>query len=338
MHVAAYCVLAVWGTWLLHQSALQRWTQIICADGASNISPCCFVQLERRNEVPVSSTEVLLDLECSPKGKWEHPWHALPQPTCPLWAAPKALLFWDAALAGRGRACSALLSPSSFHLSSFVSTSAKHFWSGSSCSLGNRQAHKKATSGPFLFLLSLTGFFFVHLPFYQGPCGVNCWSLAWPLSISSPRGFPCAYVFAVTLSTAYSTLGLARSLTGFLSQGLLLPNLGFFFSAFYSDLWIKMESLVIWSQYFQLENSPFPRAEAQPFGGFGCIAVITSHLTKSTSNWLLLLLFHFPSLQIFICLKAFIQLAFLASLPGPCISQVCYEYPQRSCCEKQMFL
>lgn len=180
--------------------------------------------------------------------------------------------------------------------------------------------------------------FFVHLPFYQGPCGVNCWSLAWPLSRSSPRGFPCAYVFAVTLSTAYSTLGLARSLTGFLSQGLLLPNLGFFFSAFYSDLWIKMESLVICSQYFQLENSPFPRAEAQPFGGFGCIAVITSHLTKSTSNWLLLLLFHFPSLQIFICLKAFIQLAFLASLPGPCISQVCCEYPQRSCCEKQMFL
>lgn len=119
--------------------------------------------------VPVSSTEVLLDLECSPKGKWEHPWHALPQPTCPLWAAPKALLFWDAALAGRGRACSALLSPSSFHLSSFVSTSAKHFWSGSSCSLGNRQAHKKATSGPFLFLLSLTGFFLFICHFTRAP-------------------------------------------------------------------------------------------------------------------------------------------------------------------------
>lgn len=134
-----------------------------------------------------------------------------------------------------------------------MSTSAKHFWSGSTRSLGNRQANKKATSGPFLFPLSLTGFFFVHLPLYQGPCGANCGSLAWPLSISSPRGFPCAYVFAVTLSTAYSILGLACSLTGFLLQGLLLPNLGFFFSAFYSDLWINMESSVICSPYFQLE-------------------------------------------------------------------------------------
>lgn len=59
-----------------------------------------------------------------------------------------------------------------------------------------------------------------------------------------------------------------------------------------------MESLAIYSRYFQLENSPFPRAEAQPFGGFGCTAAIASHLTKSTLNWLLLLLFHFPSLWI----------------------------------------
>lgn len=144
-------------------------------------------------------------------------------------------------------------SPNSFHLSSFVRCSAKRLWSCSSRSLGYRQAHKNATSGLFLFPLSLTGFFFVHLPFYQGPCGVNCWSLAWPLSRSSPRGFPCAYVFAVTLSAAYSTLGLVRSLTGFLSQGLLLPNLGFFFSAFYSFLWIKMESLVKCCQRLQLE-------------------------------------------------------------------------------------
>lgn len=72
-------------------------------------------------------------------------------------------------VAGRGRVCSALLSPSSFHLSSFVSTSAKHFWSGSSCSLGNRQAHKKATSGPFLFLLSLTGSFLFICHFTRAP-------------------------------------------------------------------------------------------------------------------------------------------------------------------------
>lgn len=102
-----------------------------------------------------------------------------------------------------------------------------------------RQAHKKRNLRPLFVSLVSQWLFFVHLPFYQGPCGVNCWSPAWPLSRSSPRGFPCAYVFAVTLSTAYSTLGLARSLTGFLLQGLLLPNLGFFFSAFYSDLWIK---------------------------------------------------------------------------------------------------
>lgn len=129
---------------------------------------CISVQLEHRNELPVSTTEVLLELECSPKGKWEPPWHTLPQPTCPIWAAPKALL-WDAVLAGRGRVCSALLSPSSFPLSSFVSTSAKHFWSGSSCSLGNRQPHKKATSGPFLFLLSLTGFFLFICHFTRAP-------------------------------------------------------------------------------------------------------------------------------------------------------------------------
>lgn len=105
-------------------------------------------------------------------------------------------------------------------------------------SLGATGAQETQPQAPFCFpCLSVA--FFVHLPFYQGPCGVNCWSPAWPLSRSSPRGFPCAYVFAVTLSTAYSTLGLARSLTGFLLQGLLLPNLGFFFSAFYSDLWIK---------------------------------------------------------------------------------------------------
>lgn len=150
------------------------------------------------------------------------------------WAGVDVQLSREAALMVKGRVCSAFLWMNSFRLSSFVSTS----WSRSSRSLGATGAQETQPQAPFCFpCLSVA--FFVHLPFYQGPCGVNCWSPAWPLSRSSPRGFPCAYVFAVTLSTAYSTLGLARSLTGFLLQGLLLPNLGFFFSAFYSDLWIK---------------------------------------------------------------------------------------------------
>lgn len=106
-----------------------------------------------------------------------------------------------------------------------------------------------------------------------------------------PQGFPCAYVFALTLSTAYSTSGLACFLTGFLSRGLLLPNLGFFFSAFYSDLWIKMGSSVIDKQCSEIEThlqaNPSPSLQLV-LDYVGIFLIILLSFSKSTLNRCLL--------------------------------------------------
>lgn len=247
-------------------------------------------------------------------------------------------LSWEAALMVKGRVCSAFLWMNSFRLSSFVSTS----WSRSSRSLGATGAQETQPQAPFCFpCLSVA--FFVHLPFYQGPCGVNCWSPAWPLSRSSPRGFPCAYVFAVTLSTAYSTLGLARSLTGFLLQGLLLPNLGFFFSAFYSDLWIKNGKFRDMLSVFPAGNASgklsLSQGKSTAFLAVSfqcCTVLLKAHYIAFYSSSIChrCRFYLFESIHL-ISLSCFISWA----VPGPCISQVgCAILSEEGCHGKQVFL